>query len=322
MNLAPLSTALIGLVVVPIALALWLALGERIVRRFRTRRAQESARAGIWLLIPVLLGGGILLYPLVQTIAMSFLDEDGAGFVGLDNYAWAFSGTVLPVLINNLIWVVVLPIVTLVLGVLLAALAERVRYEWLVRTVMVLPMAISFTAAAVIWRLVYAYQPSGAAQTGTLNGLLNLVGLDSVAFLSDPSITTFALIAVGVWMSVGLCMLMASAAMKNLDPSTLEAAKLDGAGEVRSLLAIVVPQIAPTLGVIYTTQLIFSLKVFDIVYTMTNGAFNTDVIANRMFSELFRARDYGHASAIAVLLLVVAIPIIVINVRQFRAERS
>ncbi len=322
MNLAPLSTALIGLVAVPIALVLWLALGERMVRRIRSRRGQESARAGVWLVVPVLLGGGILLYPLVQTLVMSFQDEDGLGFVGLANYAWTFSDTVLPVLVNNMVWVLVLPVITLVLGVLLAALAERVRYEWLVRTVMVLPMAISFTAAAVIWRLVYAYQPSGAAQTGTLNGILNLLGIESVAFLSDPAIATFSLIAVGVWMSTGLCMLMASAAMKNLDPSVLEAAKLDGAGETRSLLSVVVPQIAPTLGVIYTTQLIFSLKVFDIVYTMTNGAFNTDVIANRMFSELFRSRDYGHASAIAVLLLVVAIPIIIINVRQFRAERS
>jgi alpha-glucoside transport system permease protein len=322
MNLEPISTALVGLIVVPIALVLWLALGERFVLLFRSSRAQESARAGVWLVIPAILGGGILLYPLVQTVVMSFLDADGVGFVGLDNYAWAFSDTVLPVLVNNLIWIVVLPVVTLLLGVLLAALAERVRYEWLVRTVMVLPIAISFTAAAVIWRLVYAYQPSGAVQTGTLNALLNLVGLDSVAFLSDPSITTFSLIAVGVWMSVGLCMLMTSAAMKNLDTSVLEAARLDGAGEVTSLLRIVVPQIAPTLGVVYTTQLIFSLKVFDIVYTMTNGAFNTDVIANRMFSELFRARDYGHASAIAVLLLVVAIPIIVINVRQFRSEKS
>ena len=316
------TTALIGIVVVPLVLLLWLGLGERVVRLVRGRQKQEGLRAGIWLFFPILLGGGILLYPLVQTLIMSFQNDDSSGFIGLENYAWVFSESVLPVLVNNLLWLVLLPIVTLAAGVLLAALADRVRYEWLVRSVMLLPMAVSFSAAAVLWRLMYAYRPSGTDQLGTLNGVLNLFGIDTVAFLSDPKIATFSLIGVGVWMSVGLCMLMASAAMKNMDQSTLEAARLDGAGEIRMMLNVIIPQIAPTLSVIYTTQLIFALKVFDIVYTMTNGQFNTDVIANRMYSELFRSRDYGHASAIAVVLLVAAIPIIIINVRQFRAEKG
>jgi alpha-glucoside transport system permease protein len=216
----------------------------------------------------------------------------------------------------------VLPLVTLVGGLLLAAMADRVKYEWLIRTIAILPMAISFVAASVIWRLMYAYQPSGASQLGTLNAVLNTLGIDTVAFLSDPAIATLSLIAVGIWMSVGLSMLMLSAAIKNVDESTLEAARLDGAGEIRSFLHITVPQIAPTLAVVYTTQVIFALKVFDIVYTMTNGAFNTDVIANRMYSELYRAGEYGHASAIAVVLLLAAVPVIIFNLRQFRSERG
>jgi len=321
MTQSAILTLVVGVLVIPVALLVWLYLGERIVRLLPLK-SQEGTRAGIWLVIPVLLGGGILLYPLVQTIVMSFQDSSGAGFVGLDNFAWVLSPDVLPVLVNNVLWLVVLPLATLVGGLLLAVMADRVKYEWLIRTVAILPMAISFVAASVIWRLMYAYQPSGANQLGTINAVLNSLGVDTVAFLSDPAIATLSLIAVGVWMSVGLSMLMLSAAIKNVDESTLEAARLDGASEIRSFLHITVPQIAPTLAVVYTTQVIFALKVFDIVYTMTNGAFNTDVIANRMYSELYRAGEYGHASAIAVVLLIAAVPVIIFNLRQFRTERG
>jgi alpha-glucoside transport system permease protein len=314
-------TLVVGVLVIPVALLLWLWLGERIVKLLPAR-AQEGTRAGFWLVFPVILGGGILLYPLIQTVVMSFQDSRGEGFVGLANFVWVLGPDVVPVLVNNVLWLVVLPIVTLVGGLVLAAMADRVKYEWLIRTIAILPMAISFVAASVIWRLMYAYQPSGANQLGTLNAILNTLGLDTVAFLSDPALATFALIGVGVWMSVGLSMLMLSAAIKNVDASTLEAARLDGAGEISSFFHITVPQIAPTLAVVYTTQVIFSLKVFDIVYAMTNGAFNTDVIANRMYSELYRTGEYGHAAAIAVVLLVAAVPVIVFNLRQFRAERG
>ncbi|MBT0770142.1 sugar ABC transporter permease [Kineosporia sp. J2-2] len=306
---------------IPALVLLWLALGERLLNLLPAR-AQDRVRPWIWLAVPLLLGGTILLYPLVQTLIMSFQNRSGDGFVGLDNYGWVLSEQIRPVLVNNLVWLIVLPLITLVIGLVVAALADRVRYEWLVRTVMILPMAISFSAAAVIWRLMYAYQPSGAAQTGTLNGVLNALGLETEPFLSDPAVTTWALIAIGVWMSTGTAMLMLSAAIKNVDHSTLEAARLDGAGELRAFWHIAIPQIAPTIIVVYTTQVIFALKIFDIVYTMTNGAFDTNVIANRMYAELFQARDYGHASAIAVVLLIVAIPIIVVNVRQFREENA
>lgn len=321
MTQSAILTLVVGVLVIPVALLLWLYLGERIVRLLPLK-SQEGTRAGFWLIIPVLLGGGILLYPLLQTILMSFQDSSGEGFVGLENFAWVLSPDVVPVLVNNVLWLVVLPLVTLVGGLLLAVMADRVKYEWLIRTVAILPMAISFVAASVIWRLMYAYQPSGANQLGTINAVLNSLGVDTVAFLSDPAIATLSLIAVGVWMSVGLSMLMLSAAIKNVDESTLEAARLDGASEIRSFLHITVPQIAPTLAVVYTTQVIFALKVFDIVYTMTNGAFNTDVIANRMYSELYRAGEYGHASAIAVVLLIAAVPVIIFNLRQFRTERG
>ncbi|GAA4664208.1 carbohydrate ABC transporter permease [Frondihabitans cladoniiphilus] len=313
-------TLAIGVVAIPAVILAWLFFGERVVRLLPNRR-QEPVRAWVWLAFPVVLGGGVLLYPLVQTVVNSFQDKSSQGFVGLANFAWVFSPTVVPVLLNNLIWVVVLPAVTLLLGLVIAGLADRVRYEAVVRTVMILPMAISFSAAAVIWRLMYAYQPKGFAQTGTIDGIVNLLGGTPLAFLSDPKITTWALIAIGVWMSVGTGMLMLSAALKNVDASTLEAARLDGASELGAFWHVAIPQILPTITVVYTTQIIFSLKVFDIVYTMTNGAFNTDVIANRMYAELFRTQQFGHASAIAVLLLVAAIPIVIVNLRQFREER-
>jgi len=318
---SPFVSLLVGVLVIPAAVLAWLALGERALRLLPVR-AQDRVRPWIWLAVPLLLGGTILAYPLVRTVIMSFQGSTGEDYVGLDNYSWVFSSQIRPVLVNNLIWLIVLPVVTLALGLVIAALADRVRYEWLVRTIMILPMAISFSAAAVIWRLMYAYQPPGAAQTGTLNGVLNALGIDTQPFLSDPAITTWALIAVGVWMSTGTAMLMLSAAIKNIDHSTLEAARLDGAGELRAFWHIAIPQIAPTIIVVYTTQVIFALKIFDIVYTMTNGAFDTNVIANRMYAELFQARDYGHASAIAVVLLLAAVPIIVVNVRHFREENA
>jgi len=318
-DLEVLSTAALGIIVLPVAIIVWLLLGERVVSWLPYRR-QETVRAAVWLLIPALLAAAILLSPLVQTVVMSFQGADGTGFVGVDNFAWVASPDVVPVLFNNLIWVLLLPVLVLLLGLVIAALSDGVRYGAIIRTIVLLPTAISLVAAGVIWRLMYAYQPSGSAQRGTVNAIIDLVGADTVAFLSDPAIATFSLIAVAVWTDVGLAVVMLSSALKNVDRSTLEAAQLDGAGPLRAFLSVTIPQIAPTVAVVYTTQVIYSLKVFDIVYAMTNGAFNTDVIANRMFTELFRADEYGHAAAIAVVLLIASIPVIVANVRLFRAE--
>ncbi|WP_159501205.1 carbohydrate ABC transporter permease [Microbacterium sp. 18062] len=320
MDFSALSTAVLGVLVIPLAVIAWLFVGERLVDLLPYRR-REGARAWAWLLLPALLGGAILLYPLVQTVVLSFQGSDGTGWVGLDNFAWVFSDQVLPVLRNNLLWVVVLPIAALAIGLVMAVLADRVRYGAVIRTVMLLPTAISLVAAGVIWRLMYAYQPSGSEQLGTINALIDVLGGETVAFLSDPAIATFSLIGVAVWTDVGLAMVMLSSALKNVDQETTEAAQLDGAGPFRVFWHITVPQIAPTIAVVYTTEVIYALKVFDVVYAMTNGGFNTDVIANRMYSELFRAQEFGHAAAIAVVLLVASIPVIVSNVRRFRAER-
>jgi alpha-glucoside transport system permease protein len=190
-------------------------------------------------------------------------------------------------------------------------------------TLIILPTAISFTAAAIIWRQFYSFQPDGSEQLGLLNALWTLIpGNKPVPWLQAPLVNSLCLIFVALWASLGLAALIISAAVKNVPSELVEAARLDGAGPWRILLSITLPSITPALLVVLTTEVIFSLKVFDIVYVMTNGNFGTDTVANRMYSELFTTSHLGHASAIAVLLLIAALPVVFLNIRQFRGEAA
>jgi alpha-glucoside transport system permease protein len=194
-----------------------------------------------------------------------------------------------------------------------------VKYERFAMTLIVLPTAISFTAASVIWRQFYSFQPARQVQKGLLNAIWTLVpGAKPIAWLQTPWLNTICLIFVAIWASLGVAALILSAAVKNVPQEHLEAARIDGAGEWRILFSIIIPQIASALLVVATTEVIFALKIFDIVYVMTNGNFKTNTLANRMYYELFAVGDLGHASAIAVLLLIVAIPVVILNIRQFR----
>lgn len=311
---------LVGAIGIPAIVYLSLGLGERVLVSMRTRTAHRL-RPWVWLLAPLLLVSLILIYPLVTSIGLSFTDATSSRWVGLDNFVWAFTGSMLSVLVNNVVWLVALPVGTLVLALIVAVLFDRVRYERLAMTLVILPTAISFTAGSIIWRQLYSYQPPGKASLGLLNALWTLIpGNEPVPWLQTPMVNTFALIFVAVWSSLGVAALILSAAVKNVPAELVEASRLDGAGEWRIFWSITLPSITPAVLVVFTTQGIFALKVFDIVYVMTNGNFNTDTLANRMYNELFAANNLGHASAIAVILLVVALPIVLINIRQFRAE--
>jgi alpha-glucoside transport system permease protein len=308
----------IGAVGIPVAVYLMLGLGDRLAGLLPARMGKRI-RPWVWLFLPVALVVLILVYPLVSTIAVSFLDAaQGASF---GNYIWAFKGAMLKVLQNNLTWLVVFPVATLLLALLAAVLFDRVKYERLAVTVIVLPTAISFSAGSVIWTRMYQYRPPGSSQTGLLNALWTLVpGAEPVAWLQTPVVNNLALIVVAVWLSLGVATLILSAAVKNVAPELAEAARIDGASEWRIFRSITLPSIRPAVLVVLTTQVIAALKVFDIIYVTTNGNYQTDVIANRMFNELFQGRSPGHASAIAVILLVVAMPVVVLNVAQFRRE--
>lgn len=310
----------VGAVGIPIVVYALLGLGERIVAILPARFGRRI-RPWVWLFGPLALIVLILLYPLVATIVYAFFNADTSKPVGLANFAWSFQGTMLGVIENNIVWLVVFPVATLVLSLVAAVLFDRIRYERVAITLIVLPTAISFTAGAVIWTQLYSYQPSGSTQIGTFNALITLIpGARPVPWLQAPVLNNLALILIAVWLSIGVATLILSAAVKNVAGELIEAARLDGSGEWRIFRSIILPAIMPAVLVVITTEIIAALKVFDVVYVMTNGNYDTDVIANRMYSELFSANDLGRASAIAVILLVAALPIVFLNIFQFRAE--
>jgi alpha-glucoside transport system permease protein len=200
-------------------------------------------------------------------------------------------------------------------------LADRVRYEPIAKAIIFMPMAISFVGAGIIWTFVYNYG-TGNVQIGLLNALVVALGGQPVSWLSEPQINTVALIVVGVWMWTGFCMTMLSASLKGVPVEMLEAARVDGANEWRVFWSIIVPTIMPTIAVVITTMVINVLKIFDIVYVMTGGNYGTEVIANRMYSEMYKSQQAGRATAIAVILIAVIIPAMFYNIRRFREQEA
>jgi alpha-glucoside transport system permease protein len=316
-------TFLVGAVVgVPLALFAYILLAELIVRRM-PGRVQPWLRPYLWILPAVLAVLVFLVYPTVATAWISLLDPKGTSFTGLANYGQVLSDNgVIIAIRNNLYWLIGYTAFVLFFGLILAVLADRVPYESAVKSLIFMPMAISFVAAGVIWSFMYAYQPPGAPQTGTMNAVVTALHGQPVAWLIEHRTNNAALILVAVWIWTGFAMVITSAALKGISADLLEAARVDGANELTIFRRIIVPLLAPTLTVIGTTLVIFALKAFDIVYVMTNGAYDTDVMARRMYAELFVARNFGRASAIAVILLLAVVPVLVFNVRRFQFQES
>ena len=309
----------LGSIVIPVVVYLALGMGEAVLAALPAGFARHS-RPWLWLFLPIALVVTILIFPVIVTIFTSFSDARAETWVGADNYRWAFSGSMLDIVGNNIVWLIVFPVITLILALATAALFDKVRYEPLAMTIVILPTAISFTAGSVIWTQMYSFQPSGTPQIGTFNAVLDLFGLDPVPWLIAPVINNLALIFIAVWLQLGIATLILSSAIKNVGTEMIEASRLDGAGEWRVFFAMVLPNILPSVLVVLTTMIIAALKVFDIVYVMTAGNYGTDVIANKLYYELFAANNLGHASAIAVVLLFSALPIALINIFQFRSE--
>lgn len=260
-----------------------------------------------------------LLVPTFRTIWLSLFNDDSSRFIGLDNYIYAFSSpNMLESFRNNLVWIVFGGGLSVVLGLLIAALSDRTnpKFEVLIKTSVFLPMAISMIGAAVIWKLVYAYAP-GTEQTGLLNALVVTLGGSPVPWLQTRSLNTFLLIVVLIWMQTGFALVVFSAAIKGIPSELLEAARIDGASELQSFFKITLPYIQVTLISVTTTIVIFTLKVFDIVFGMTGGNVGTQVIANEQFTQMFRNSDYGRGSAIAVVLLITVLPVVYYNIRDF-----
>jgi alpha-glucoside transport system permease protein len=221
---------------------------------------------------------------------------------------------------NNALWLLIGTTGSVVIGLLFAALVDRVKREAFAKTFVFLPLAISAVGAAVIWRFVYTWRPPGGEQIGLLNAMWTGLGNEPVAFLQTMPWNNFFLISIMIWIQTGFAMVVLSAALKGVPTELIEAARIDGATERQMFFRVVLPSIRGAIITVTTTIFIVILKVFDIVFVMTGGRFETEVIANRMFSEMFRFRNFGKASALAVVLLVVVIPIMVVNIRNMRRQ--
>ncbi|MBI5029361.1 MAG: sugar ABC transporter permease [Chloroflexi bacterium] len=264
-----------------------------------------------------------LIYPTLNTIYLSFFNFDSTQFVGWKNYIDFFSNSAtLDAIKNNLLWLIFLTGATVAFGLLIAVLFDKVSYEAAAKAIIFIPMAISFVAAGVIWKLMYDYQPPGRPQTGTLNAIVTMVGSQPVPWLVDRTTNNPALIWVGIWMWTGFAMVILSAGLKSIPVEILEAGRVDGATEFQILRHIIIPMLGSTIAVVATTMIIFALKAFDIVYVMTNGNFGTDVMANLMYKQMFNFTNFGLASAIAVVLLLAIAPVMLINIRRFREQEA
>lgn len=222
---------------------------------------------------------------------------------------------------NNIKWIVIMVSGTTGLGLLIALLADRVKYEPLAKAVFFMPMAISFVGAGIIWKFVYDYG-TDQVQVGLLNAIITGLGFKPVAWMQTQPINTIALIMVGIWMWTGFCMTILSAALKSVPGEILEAARVDGATEWKVFWDIMVPMIMPTIIVVLTVMVINVLKIFDIVYVMSGGQFGTEVIANRMYSEMYINDNTGHGTAVALVLIVLLIPFIYINIKRFQEQEA
>lgn len=265
-----------------------------------------------------------LALPAVRTFWLSLLDRNSVNFVGLANYISIFTERFMrEAFRNNLLWIVFGASLSVILGLLIAVLADRSRFENFAKSIVFLPMAISMVGAGIIWRFIYAVRDAADPQIGLLNAIVVGLGGQPQAWttLIQPWNNLF-LIVIVVWLQTGYAMVLFSAAIKGIPAEMLEAARVDGANEFQIFFRIMVPFIRGTIITVSTTVVIFTLKIFDVVMVMTGGQFGTEVIATQFYRQYFTNRNFGLGSAIAIVLLVAVIPVMVYNLRQFREREA
>ena len=285
----------------------------------------KSLTAGTVFLIPTLVLVGIgLVVPAVRTTILSFKDRTGDGNVGFDNYVWIFTDPeMLEVVRNSAIWVILTPLLATAVGLVYATIIDRSPFEKLAKTLVFLPMAISFVGAAIIWKFVYDYKQIGD-QIGLLNGILmSLFGEEAgQAWLEIPFWNNLFLIVVMVWIQAGFATVVLSAAIKGVPAEIIEAAKLDGVNAWQMFWKVTVPSIRPAIVVVIVTMSIAALKLFDIVRTMTGGHDGTSVLAYEMYAQSFPGQQTGRGAALAVVLFFLVIPIVIYQVRNLRQRKE
>jgi alpha-glucoside transport system permease protein len=260
---------------------------------------------------------------------ISLYDRDGleGSFVGFSNYVAVFTDRLMREAFRNniLFCIMVATPLTVVFGLLIAVLADRSRFERVAKSLIFMPMAISFVGASVIWNFIYEVKPPDAPQIGLLNAIVVGLGGDPQAWTAYTAISPFNnlfLVIIVVWLQAGYAMVLFSAALKGIPEEILEAARVDGANELEIFFQIMIPYIMGTIITVTTTVVIFTLKIFDVVWVMTGGQFGTDVIATQFYRQSFIARNAGYGSAIAFVLLIAVIPVMIYNLRQFREQEA
>ena len=289
-------------------------------------RFRESVRPYVFIGPALVILAVFLVYPVINTIVLSFKDARSQSFVGFDNYDFVFSDeAMLRSIRNTALWIVVVPLVAVTIGLVSATLADRLRRgEAIAKSLIFLPMAISFVGASITWRLIYSYRPEGfGSNIGLLNGIWQGLGNNPVPWLSERPWNNYLLIVIMIWIQTGFAMVVLSAAIKSIPDEIIEAARIDGASELQVFRRIIVPSVLPTIVVVTTYMVINAMKVFDIVFVMGNPEANqTEVIAERMIQWFFISNHDGRGAAIAVVLFIAVIPVMIWNVRRFREEEA
>ena len=291
-----------------------------IAGKFNGRKSRYIA-ATIFVAPAVLLVSAGIVIPAIQTVIYSFRDPESINYIGLENYRWMVNDPYIATIMRNtLLWLLVAPLFTTALGLILAVLLNRMKRESIPKSLLFMPMAISFVGASVIWKFIYDFR-DGDVQIGLLNAIWTAVGGEPVNWMLSKPLNTFLLMVILVWTQMGFAMAILSAAIKAVPVDIVEAAELDGAYGIRLFRFITMPMVKTTIVVVLATQVVGALKLFDIVETMTGGNFGTNVLANEMFSRTFVQYDQGKGSALAVVLFLSVVPVVIFNIRSIIKSR-
>lgn len=296
----------------------------------RVRAARRRPAREVWTALVFLAPAGLLLtigllVPMGRTVLLSFRDRFGTSWVGLENFGWMFTqDDILLVLRNTVLWVILAPLAVTAIGLIYAVLVDRARYEWFAKSLIFMPMAISFVGASIIWKFVYEVRPETADQIGLLNQVMVWLNLAPQNWLvvRTGALNTLLLVVILVWIYVGFAMVVLSASIKAIPGEIVEAARIDGTNPWQMFWRITLPSIRPAVIVVVVTVSIATLKLFDIVRTMTGGNFGTSVVANEMFTQAFSQGELGRGSSLAVILFLLVLPIAFYQVRVMRQRRE
>ena len=285
---------------------------------------ESSIRAIIFIAPAFIVLFVFILYPVFETIRLSFFDKYGREFVGIYNYLWAIKDPEFRRgILNNLGWLLVVPTLSTFFGLVIATLADKIWWGTFAKSIIFMPMAISFVGAGVIWKFIYEYRGPGDEQIGLLNAIIVSFGFEPQAWITIPIWNNLFLMAIMIWIQTGLALVIFSAALRGIPKEMLEAARMDGASELRIFISIIIPFLEQTILVIWTIITILVLKIFDIIFAMTNGEWQTEVLANLMYDWMFRGGgDSGRGSVLAIVIMIGVIPIMIWNIHKHREEQK